>query len=313
MPGTDARTQLGRTEVAPWSTNAAQRECRVWPATGPSFPYAALVVVAESNASLASELLDRLRAVGLRAHWECDGTRTLAFAESHPVDLVVLGDEIPDMDTAALCRRLREQCAAALITLTRNRDRVVRHLTDGADDCLVVPYEWGELKARIRAILLRRGRWTDTVRVGRLHIDGHRALALAGGHIVHLTPQELAVLDVLASRRGRLMTRSQLASLAWGSPGAASRATDAIVKRLRRKLQLPLDSPGPDGVWIETVYGVGYALRVADKGVGDRRTDNCSRSLRPVFGGSGVVNQGEAPTGSPRAPSTLRCAGSTLR
>lgn len=261
MLGSDMRAQRAGAEVDPWATNAVQREGPVCPATGPSFPYAAHVVVAESNAHLASELLHRLGAVGLRVHWECDGARTLAFAQSHAVDMVVLGAEIPDMDTAALCRRLREQCAAAIITLTWSRDRVVRHLTDGADDCLVVPYEWGELRARIRAILLRRGRWTDTVRVGRLHIDGHRALALADGRMVRLTPQELAVLDVLASNRGRLMTRSQLASLAWGSPDAPSRATDATVKRLRRKLHLPLDSPGPDGVWIETVYGVGYALR----------------------------------------------------
>jgi DNA-binding response OmpR family regulator len=272
MLGTDGRWQLGRTEVALWSTNTAQRECCIGPATGPSFPYAALVVVAESNAGLASELLDRLRDAGLRVHWECDGARTLTFAESHPVDLVVLGADIPDMDTASLCRRLHERSPVALITLSRHRDRIVRHLNDGADDCLVVPYECAELTARIRAILWRRGRWTDTLRVGRLHIAGQRALAFAGGHIVHLTPQELALLNVLASHPGRLMTRSQLASFGRGGSGGAFRTTDALVNRLRRKLQLPVDSPGPDEVWIETVYGVGYALRWSgDRGEAGRR------------------------------------------
>lgn len=262
------RAQLSRVEpVEDWLPDTFDGKRGTSPTARSSFPDAALIVVIESDRGLAFQLLDHLCAAGLRVQWESSGAGALVFAESHSVDLAIFGLEIPDMDAAVLCRRMRERSPAALIALSRNPSRIVRYLVSGADDCVVVPYEPAELMARVRAILLRRGRWTDTLRVGTLHIDGQRALALAGGRFVHLTRQELAVLTALASRPDRLIPRSQLtASGEDHRRGAYLRAADSIIARLRHKLLLPIDSPGPDGVWIETLWGVGYAVRCS----GDR-------------------------------------------
>jgi len=192
-----------------------------------------------------------------------DGEAGLAAARKHAPDLVVLDVMMPGLDGWEVCKRLRQEPSTAALPIlmltakAEESDRVLG-LELGADDYLTKPFSVRELAARVKA-LLRRAEATaapaEVLKAGPLVIDAGRRSVTAAGKEVVLTTTEFNLLRALAERRGRVVSREDLISLARGHDATVvDRTVDVHVAALRRKL-------GKHGELIETVRGVGYRLR----------------------------------------------------
>ena len=172
-------------------------------------------------------------------------------------ELIVLDVSLPSGSGLALCRELRAEQDVTPILLLTARSGVasrVEGLDAGADDYLVKPFAVAELRARVRAL----GRRGPVVR-SFVHVVDDIVLDVAGRKAmkakveVPVTAREWAILETLAARAGRVMSRDELLDTVWGSTdGPAAKSLEVLVARLRKKLGATL---------IVTLRGEGYALR----------------------------------------------------
>jgi two-component system, OmpR family, response regulator len=173
-------------------------------------------------------------------------------------DVIVLDVMLPDGSGVELCRRLRgRQMSVPILLLTARggvRERV-EGLEAGADDYLAKPFALSELLARVKA-LGRRGPTlrTAAITVGNVVVDLESRRVLLRGRPVPLTAKELAIVEVLATRRGGVVARDELIEAVWGEVTDSARASlEVLVARVRRKLG-GADAP------IRTVRGMGYGF-----------------------------------------------------
>ncbi|MEV1007480.1 response regulator transcription factor [Streptomyces sp. NPDC049881] len=213
------------------------------------------VLVVDPDERAATALAERLARSGYRAGTAATGQAALV-AWGH-CDLVILDLGLPDMDGLEVCAQIRGRGTTPVITLTAGDtelDRVLS-LQAGADDCLVKPYGYRELVARMRAVLRRTTAPSSTsvLRRGALWIDPRGRQVRVGERVVGLTRKEFDLLYLLASLPQTVVSRRDLMAKVWADEwSVSSRTVDTHVSTLRGKL-------GP-GDWIVTVRGVGYRL-----------------------------------------------------
>jgi DNA-binding response OmpR family regulator len=171
-------------------------------------------------------------------------------------DLIVLDVALPDGTGLDLCRELRRnQQTLPILLLTAHGEvaQRVAGLNAGADDFLPKPFAMAELRARVRA-LLRRGPLprSSVLMLGDAELDFASRRAWRAGRAVPLTAREWSLLELLSSRSGRVVNRSEILETIWGEhTESASASLDVIATRVRRKL-------GPEV--LRTVRAQGYAL-----------------------------------------------------
>ena len=222
-----------------------------------------LVLLVEDDRRLADLTREYLEGHGLAVVHAADGRRGLDEALSGRYEAVLLDSMLPGKDGLEVCRELRARSDVPIIVLTargEEADRVLG-LELGADDYLAKPFSPRELLARIRAVVRRaRGRAgpeAGVVRVGGLVVDPAARRVTLDGRDIALTGYEFALLDALARRAGRVLSREQLMELAGGNAEEAfDRTIDVHVSRLRQKLG---DDPKRPRL-IKTVRGAGYLL-----------------------------------------------------
>jgi two-component system OmpR family response regulator len=214
----------------------------------------------EDDEKLARAVGRGLRAEGYAVDVEADGDGALAQASVYEYDAVVLDVMLPGRDGFAVCRGLREGgCWAPVLMLTARgqvADRI-RGLDAGADDYLAKPFDFGELLARLRA-LLRRAPSDRPARLelGDLVVDPASHRVIRGDRPVELTAREFAVLEFLARHPGEVVSRTRLLEHVWDENYTGStNIVDVYVGYLRRKLDADGGRP-----LIRTVRGVGFAL-----------------------------------------------------
>jgi two-component system OmpR family response regulator len=226
-------------------------------------PPALLALLVEDDLRLARLTREYLEGHGVAVQHVSDGARAVEVALAGRFDAVLLDLMLPGRDGLEVCRELRSRSDVPILVLTargEEADRVMG-LELGADDYLAKPFSPRELLARIRAVVRRaRGRAgpvAGVVRVGGLVVDPAARRVTLGGKDVVLTGYEFALLDALARRAGRVLSREQLMELARGSAEEAfDRSIDVHVSRLRQKLG---DDPKRPRL-IKTVRGAGYVL-----------------------------------------------------
>jgi DNA-binding response OmpR family regulator len=195
-----------------------------------------------------------------------DGAQAVTrFGQLKP-DLVILDIMLPGSDGLTICKEIRKQSQVPIIMLTA-RDEVtdkVVGLEVGADDYLTKPFHPQELVARAKALLRRAKIEPDQpklIRAANLEIDLERHEVRYGKDRIQLRPKEFDLLTLLARHPGRVYQRSELLDLVWGYdfPGY-TRTVDVHVQQLREKLAAAkVTEPS-----IETVWGVGYRLELAE-------------------------------------------------
>jgi two-component system copper resistance phosphate regulon response regulator CusR len=168
---------------------------------------------------------------------------------------------LPGLDGFEVCRELRRSGAHVPILMLTAKDTVearISGLDSGADDYLIKPFDFGELLARLRAIV-RRGRLPLTPRtltVGALRLDLSARQAYRHDQTIKLTAREFSLLEFLVLHAGAVVGRGAIAEHVWDAPfEAMSNVIDVMVQRLRRKI----DDPGQPSL-ITTRRGEGYMI-----------------------------------------------------
>ncbi len=221
------------------------------------------MLLVEDEPSAAHVLAKGLREQSYAVDLAADGEAAVFQAATTDYDAVVLDVMLPKRDGFAVCRTIRESGCAVPILMVTARDAVesrIEGLDCGADDYLVKPFDFGELLARLRA-LIRRGRLPllpEQLTVGPLVLDTRGHHVRVGGRPVRLTAKEYALLEYLARRGGDVVSRSDIAEHVWDEHyDPLSNVVDVYVQRLRRKL----DESGAESM-IRTRRGEGYQLVV---------------------------------------------------
>ena len=220
----------------------------------------------EDEEDLAEAIALGLRREGYAVDLAHDGEEALVKAAVYPYDLVCLDLNLPRVDGREVCRRIRaaersdEEPAPRVLMLTARdalSDRVAG-LDDGADDYLVKPFDFGELTARIRALLRRdAGRSGALMQVGDVELDTARLEARRAGRDLELTAKELQLLRYLMSRAGEVISEGDLITHVWDeNANPYTKTVRVTIATLRRKLALPNEEQP-----IETVIGSGYRFR----------------------------------------------------
>ena len=219
------------------------------------------VLVVEDEVKMAALIRRGLREEGMSVDVTERGEDALWMAGSTGYDVIVLDVMLPGIDGFETCRRLRDDGVWSPVLMLTARDAVedrVAGLDRGADDYLVKPFSFAELRARLRA-LSRRGPVERPVvlEVGGLRLDPATRQVWRGDTEISVSTKEFALLEAFMRRPGQVLSRYQLLEHAWDYEYEnRSNVVDVYVRYLRRKIDRPF---GADS--IETVRGAGYRLR----------------------------------------------------
>ncbi|MBD3885315.1 response regulator transcription factor [Phormidium tenue FACHB-886] len=220
------------------------------------------VLVVEDDVQLAEMLTEALTDRQYVVDVAEDGEMAWDWVSAWEYDLVVLDLTLPKLDGVKLCQRLRQQNTTLPILMVTARDTVadkIIGLDAGADDYVVKPFDLQELMARIRA-LLRRGSVAQAPGLawGSLRLDSSTFEVSYDNTLVHLTPKEFAILEVLLSSGRRVLSRSNIIERIWSLEEPPTEETiKTHIKSLRHKLK----AVGAPEDLIETVHGLGYRLK----------------------------------------------------
>ena len=218
------------------------------------------IVIIEDNVTLSSAISYRLKDRGHAVDILHDGLEADMYLRKEGADLIVLDINLPGMSGLDVLYALRQRGAQTpVILLTariETRDRVLG-LDRGADDYLVKPFEMDELEARIRALSRRKNlEYSSHETLGRLVFDRSTRQVTVDDQPLDLPRKELATLECLIERKGRLVSKSQIIDHVYGVGAEVDdTAIEPHISRLRRRL-------AECGVQIKTARGLGYLLEV---------------------------------------------------
>ncbi len=218
------------------------------------------ILIVEDEPKLARLLARGLAEEGHPADVAATGEEALWMAGSAAYDAIVLDVMLPGLDGFEVCRRLRAAGSWAPVLMLTARDATfdrIGGLDAGADDYLVKPFAFGELLARLRA-LVRRGAVARpaVLTCGDLALDPAAHTVTRAGRPVELSAREFALLEFLMRHPGEVVSRTAILGGVWDYDyDGLSNVVDVYVGYLRRKLEQPFGRS-----LIRTERGVGYAL-----------------------------------------------------
>jgi DNA-binding response OmpR family regulator len=221
------------------------------------------ILIIEDEVPMRTALQDVLAGEGYRVLTAADGEIGLRRAVDEKPDLILLDIMMPKLDGFALCAELRRLFIPVPVLMLTAKGQVADRVTGldaGADDYMVKPFSTEELLARMRALLRRTRRQTNSptkLKLGDAEIDLVKLTASRGKKTIHLTAKEFAMLRLLAEAAGEPVTRERFLDVVWGYAAfPTTRTVDNHIASLRSKLESNPDQPR----WIKTVHGVGYRL-----------------------------------------------------
>ena len=215
------------------------------------------VLLVEDERDLANAIARGLRRDGLAVDIAFDGAEALEKAAVHPYDVVVLDRDLPAVHGDEVCRELvagESECRILMLTAAAAVHDRIDGLDLGADDYLAKPFDFGELRARLRALGRRsRPAVQPVLERGGVRLDAARRSASREGRTLDLTRKEFAVLQVLLEAEGAVVSAEELLDRAWDEHiNPFTNVVRVTIMKLRKSLGEP--------PLIETVRGVGYRI-----------------------------------------------------
>ncbi len=218
------------------------------------------ILLVEDEPAAAKMLAQGLREQSYAVDVVGDGEEAEFKAAVTPYDLIILDLTLPRKDGLRVCREIRAAGSKAPVLMLTARDAVedrIKGLDAGGDDYLTKPFEYGELLARVRA-LLRRGPvpHVEIIEIGGLRIEVRTRRVSRGNRRIDLTAKEYALLEYLARRAGELVNREDISEHVWDEAyDPCSNLIEVYIRRLRRKVD-----EGFKLRLIRTRRGEGYML-----------------------------------------------------
>lgn len=219
------------------------------------------LLLVEDDERLARGVAASLEAAGFSVDRLENGEDALQMAGAEPYAAIILDLGLPDLDGLDVLSRLRargEMTPIIILTARYMVDYRINGLDRGADDYMAKPFDPRELESRIRALVRRSQGTPDPVlRIGTLVFDRSSRTVSLDDSVIDLRRRELAVLETLMGRPGKVIPKERLSAQVFAFDDAVTpNALEVYVGRLRRKLQ-------PSGPAIRTVRGLGYMIEAA--------------------------------------------------
>jgi len=218
------------------------------------------ILIIDDDVSLGKFLSRELKRSHFFVQVSQDGEAGCNDLQESVYALLVLDLNLPKMDGMAVLKRVRlSQPRLPILVLTaRNRtEDLVLALDQGADDCLIKPFSFQELLARVRGLLRRSSPpAASSTKVGNLIINTEEHSVLRGDRRIDLTLREFALLEYLMKNVGKAVSRTTLMQEVWNIPfDPTTNIVDVYMKYLRDKIDV-----AGEVKLIRTVRGVGYVL-----------------------------------------------------
>jgi two-component system, OmpR family, copper resistance phosphate regulon response regulator CusR len=218
------------------------------------------VLVVEDERKTAEYLKKGLSEHGFVVDIAENGEDGLHLATTGDYTLIILDVMMPDRNGWSVIAELRRSGSCTPVLFLTARDTVddrVRGLELGADDYIVKPFAFSELLARIRTVLRRQpDRRPENAKIADLEIDFFKHRVTRAGKRLDLSPKEFAILWLLASHHGDVMSRTLISEHVWDiNFDSDANVVDVAIRRLRMKVDEPFSTS-----LIHTVRGIGYVL-----------------------------------------------------
>jgi DNA-binding response OmpR family regulator len=219
------------------------------------------ILLIEDHKPMVRAIRQGLEEEGFAVDTAFDGEEGNYKARSANYDVIILDLMLPKEDGLSLLQQWRRDGINAHVLVLTARGSIedkVRGLDIGADDYLTKPFEWGELLARLRALIRRGHQVKDPIlRVHDLEIDTAARTVKRANQQIHLTPREYALLQFLAYHRGKVVSRSMIWEHLYDEHDEnTSNVVDVYIRYLRTKIDKGFEPP-----LILTRWGEGYLLR----------------------------------------------------
>jgi DNA-binding response OmpR family regulator len=218
------------------------------------------ILLVEDYLPLQKSLAKGLREAGFAVDFTGDGQEGLWYAMSNDYDVIILDLMLPKIDGLSILKQLRTKNKnnhILILTAKGTVDDRIKGLDLGADDYLVKPFAFGELLARIRALMRRRYEQKHPdLNVHDLRIDAASRRVWRADEEIILTPREYMLLEYLAMRAGQVVSRTDIWEHVYEfNSEASSNVVDVYIGYLRKKVEKE-DKP----LLLRTVRGQGYIL-----------------------------------------------------
>jgi two-component system cell cycle response regulator CtrA len=241
------------------------------------------VLLVEDDASTARSIELALASEGIVCDKAELGEEGLEVGKLYDYDLIILDLILPDMDGFEVLLRLRSakvKVPVLILSGLSGPDQKIKGLGFGADDYLTKPFNRGELIARIQAIVRRsKGHSESVLRFDKVAINLDTRIVEVEGAPVHLTSKEYAILELLAMRRGTVLTKEMFLNHLYGGIDEPElKIIDVFVCKLRKKLA---DAAGGTN-YIDTVWGRGYMLKEFPEDAMEKSVSATKQTQEPV-------------------------------
>lgn len=224
------------------------------------------ILIVDDEKEISNLIGIYLKNEGFHVLEACDGEEGLQLVKKHKVHLIVLDLMMPKVNGIEMCMKVREIAEMPIIMLTAKSQDMdkISGLTIGADDYVTKPFNPLELIARIKSQLRRYLKMSglhssnrEELEVGDLRINTATHEVFVNNERVKLTPREFAILELLVSNPGIVMSAEQIYEKVWKEEAFQSENTVMVhIRKIRERIEANPRNPQ----YIKTVWGVGYKV-----------------------------------------------------
>ena len=220
------------------------------------------ILLVEDEANIASIVCKGLTEDGYTVSVAPDGNIGLQMSAAHPYDLYIIDIMLPGINGLELCRQIRKtknNHPILMLTALGTTENIVTGFEYGADDYMVKPFKFAELRARIRALIRRSTGHTEEnkLRIASLELDLDAKRVKREDNEIILTSTEYRLLEYLLKNQGKVVSRMDLLENVWGVDfNMATNVVDVYVNYLRKKIDKDYEPK-----LIHTVIGMGYIMK----------------------------------------------------